>query len=127
MKIISAYSSMKSPLLAFILLALAGCVTKSSTQGVKNLWRADSPPVFERGKSTEHDVLSALGPPSQVISAGSQTVFYYLLETKESHGLILVVYDQTTEHIIYDRAIFFFDAQGLLKEFATSDEKVPFQ
>ena len=43
-------------LLTFV---MAGCVIRSSTQGVKNLWRAESVPVFERGKSTERDVLSA--------------------------------------------------------------------
>jgi hypothetical protein len=102
-------------------------MSKKSSQGVKNLWRAESPPVFERGKSTQHDVLKALGPPSQVISAGDQTLFYYLLEAKQSKSLVLILYNQTREQIVYDRAIFFFDAQGRLTEFATSDEKIPLQ
>jgi hypothetical protein len=110
-----------------LLIITAGCISKSSTQGVENLWRADPPPAFERGKSTEHDVLSALGPPSQVISAGNRTVFYYLLENKRSRGVILIIYNQTVERIVYDRAIFFFDAQGRLADFATSNEKVPLQ
>ncbi|HEY1791031.1 MAG TPA: hypothetical protein VGJ73_22975 [Verrucomicrobiae bacterium] len=114
--------------LVFLLLAaLAGCVTRSSTQGVKNLWRADTVPVFERGKSTEHDVLSALGPPSQVISAGNRTIFYYLVEQKKSKGLRLLIYNQTVEHFVYDRAIFFFDTRERLTDFATSNEKVPLQ
>ena len=111
--------------LALSIFALPGCVTRSSTQGVKNLWRAESVPVFERGRSTEHDVLAALGPPSQVISAGNRTIFYYLVEQKKSNGIRLLIYNQTVENIIYDRAIFFFDTQGRLTDFATSDEKVP--
>ncbi len=112
--------------LAFLVLT-AGCISKSSTQGVENLWRAEPAPVFERGKTTEHDVLSALGPPSQVINAGNRTVFYYLVEAKRSRGAILIIYNQTVERITYDRAIFFFDAQGRLADFATSHEKVPLQ
>ena len=119
--------SMAFGLLLFIFVFTAGCVNKSSTQGVENLWRASPPPAFERGKSTEHDVLSALGPPSQVISTPNRTLFYYLLEAKRSRGLILLIYNQTQERIEYDRAIFFFDAQGRLTDFATSNEKVPLQ
>ena len=111
----------------FLLLSTAGCISKSSTQGVENLWRAEPAPVFESGKTTEHDVLSALGPPSQVITAGNRTVFYYLLEAKRSRGAILIIYNRTVERITYDRAIFFFDAQGRLTDFATSNEKVPLQ
>jgi outer membrane protein assembly factor BamE (lipoprotein component of BamABCDE complex) len=120
----------KTPAFCFLLSVLvltAGCISKSSTQGVENLWRAEPAPVFERGKTTEHDVLSALGPPSQVINAGDRTVFYYLLEAKRSRGAILIIYNRTVERITYDRAIFFFDAQGHLTDFATSNEKVPLQ
>lgn len=111
----------------FLIFLTGGCISKSSTQGVQNLWRADPPPTFERGKSTEHDVLSALGPPSQVINAGNRTVFYYLVEAKRSRGVVLIIYNQTVERIVYDRAIFFFDGQGRLTDFATSNEKVPLQ
>jgi outer membrane protein assembly factor BamE (lipoprotein component of BamABCDE complex) len=114
-------------LFLFLLAATAGCVSKSSTQGVENLWRAEPPPVFQVGKSTEHDVLSTLGPPSQVISLGNRTVFYYLIEAKRSGTIILIIYNQTRERITYDRAIFFFDAQGRLTDFTTSNEKVPLQ
>ena len=114
-------------LLLFVFIFTAGCVNKSSTQGVENLWRANPAPVFERGKSTEHDVLSALGPPSQVISTPNRTLFYYLLEAKRSRGLILLIYNQTQERIEYDRAIFFFNEQGYLTDFATSNEKVPYK
>lgn len=100
-----------------------GCVSKNSRQGVENRWRAETAPVFKQGESTEHDVLAALGPPSQLINLGQKTVFYYLQEQKQTRSLILILYNQTREKITYDRAIFFFDQQGRLTEFATSDEK----
>ena len=103
---------------------LAGCVSKTSSQGVANLWRGDSPPVFRQGSSTQKDVLTALGPPSQVIALGNQTVFYYVLEQTRSQTAILIVYNETRTNIIYDRAIFFFDSQGRLSDFATSNEKI---
>ena len=104
--------------------ASAGCISETTSQGVSNLWRGDSPPVFRLGSSTRHDVLTALGPPSQVISLGDQTVFYYLLEQARSQSAVLILYNQTQTNIVYDRAIFFFDAQGRLTEFATSNEKI---
>ena len=104
--------------------AVAGCVSKTSSQGVANLWRGDSPPVFKVGSSTQNDVMTALGPPSQVIALGDQTVFYYLLEQTRSQTAIFIVYNETRTSIIYDRAIFFFDSKGRLTEFATSNEKI---
>ena len=106
-------------------LGLAGCVSKNSKQGVENRWRGESVPVFKTGETTEHDVLAALGPPSQLINLGNQTVFYYLQEQKQTRSAILIVYNQTREKITYDRAIFFFDPQGRLADFALSDEKIP--
>jgi hypothetical protein len=70
-------------------------------------------------------VLAALGPPSQLINLGNKTIFYYLQEQKQTRTLILILYNQTREKITYDRAIFFFDEQGRLTDFATSDEKNP--
>ncbi len=107
------------------LLIACGCVSKNSRQGVENRWRAEAAPVFKQGETTEHDVLVALGPPSQLINLGNKTVFYYLQEQKKGNSLILILYNQTREKITYDRAIFFFDQQGRLAEFSTSDEKNP--
>jgi hypothetical protein len=110
-------------LLLTLVVVSGGCVSKNSRQGVENRWRSETAPVFKQGESTEHDVLAALGPPSQLINLGEKTVFYYLQEQKQTRSIILILYNQTREKITYDRAIFFFDQQGRLTEFATSDEK----
>ena len=49
----------------------------------------------------------------------------YMREQKKSQALILFVYNQTRETIVYDRAIFFFNKRGVLTDFAYSDETVP--
>jgi outer membrane protein assembly factor BamE (lipoprotein component of BamABCDE complex) len=103
----------------------AGCINKTAQQGVANLWRAESAAGFERGVSTQQDVLARLGPPSQLIQIGDRSVFYYLRELRHERGAILLVYNQTRESVTYDRAIFFFDPRGVLSEFALSDEVVP--
>jgi hypothetical protein len=100
-------------------------VSKDARQGVENRWRAEAVPTFKEGETTQHDVLAALGPPSQLIKVGNRTVFYYLQELKKVRSLILILYNQTRENITYDRAIFFFDEQGRLTDFATSAEKAP--
>jgi len=111
-------------IVALLACVLPGCVTETKTQGVQNLWRGESAPVFRRGQSTQQDVLAALGPPSQLISLGDQTVFYYLLEQTRSHSEVLIAYNQTHAIVVYDRAVFFFDAKGRLTEFATSHERI---
>ncbi len=111
--------------LLLVSLTACGCVSKKSRQGVENRWRGENAPVFKQGQTTEHDVLTALGPPSQLINLGNQTVFYYLQEQKQARSLILILYNQTREKISYDRAIFFFDQQGRLTHFARSDEQNP--
>ncbi len=102
-----------------------GCATRQSQMGVRNAWRDASAPPFEKGRSTQADVMAALGPPSQIIGLADQTVFYYLREQAKTKGLFLVVYNQTKESVDYDRAIFFFDRQGILTNFAYSAEVVP--
>lgn len=113
-------------LLSLFLLSLVvtgGCVSKNAQQGVENRWRGENVPVFKIGETAEHDVLTALGPPSQLINLGNRTVFYYLQEQKKTRTAILIIYNQTREKITYDRAIFFFNQQGKLTDFSTSDEK----
>jgi outer membrane protein assembly factor BamE (lipoprotein component of BamABCDE complex) len=112
-------------LAAAILLAAPGCIAKDATQGVRNLWRSETVATFEKGVSTQEDVLKALGPPSQLIALGDQTVFYYLLEMRRTRSAVLIVYNRTRTDIRYDRAIFFFDKEGRLTEFSTSHERAP--
>src|SRR5262245_4187803 len=89
----------------------SGCLNKRSEMGVENKWRDAAAPAFEKGKSTQTDVMQALGPPSQVIGLREQTLFYYLREQSRTKAKFFIVYNQMREQILYDRAIFFFDKQ----------------
>jgi hypothetical protein len=104
---------------------LPGCMTKQNQMGVQNKWRDMSPPPFEKGKTTQSDVMRELGPPSQLIALHDQSIFYYLREQLRTKSLFLILYNQTRERISYDRAIFFFDKQGTLTQFAFSEESIP--
>ncbi len=114
-----------SALLALSLLAFAGCARFTSSQGVDNLWRGEDVAKFEVGKTLRADVLDALGPPSQIITVGEQTVFYYLREYGRGEAMVLLVYNSGNVSYNYDRAVFFFDPQGLLTEFSYSMETAP--
>ena len=94
--------------------------------GVENMWRADPVPAFALGKTTQSEVMKVLGPPSQVIALHDQTLFYYLREQQKLKSLSLLIYSQSRERILYDRAIFFFDRDGILRDFALSDEQIPY-
>src|SRR3974390_3140280 len=111
--------------LVLFCVVVSGCVSKNARQGVENRWRSEITPELKQGKTTQHEVLAALGPPSQLLKVGNQTVFYYLQEQKQGRSIILILYNQTREKITYDRAIFFFDDQGRLTDFSTSEEKIP--
>ena len=104
------------------LVIAAGCASFERTRGVESTWRdpATPPPVV--GTTTQKDILAALGPPSQVIGLRDQTVFYYLKENDKGRGALLIVYNWLKEHVTYDRAIFFFDAEGVLQDYGFSDE-----
>lgn len=106
---------------------LPACVNKRSQMGVQNKWRAASPPPFEKGKTSQSEVMAALGPPSQVIALHDQTLFYYLREQLTTKATYLVIYNQTRENVSYDRAIFFFDKNGTLSDFAYSQEAIPIE
>jgi outer membrane protein assembly factor BamE (lipoprotein component of BamABCDE complex) len=108
-----------------VVLGSTGCVSKTATQGVQNRWRGTEAPKFQPGSTTQQDVLTRLGPPSQLIQVGERTVFYYLRERMQERGAILLVYNRTVEDVTYDRAIFFFDDRGLLTESALSHEVIP--
>src|SRR5262245_21306184 len=104
---------------------LSACVSKRSAMGVQNKWRETPAPTFEKGRSTQSEVMHALGPPSQVIALSEQTLFYYLREQSRTKAFFLLIYNQTRQEIAYDRAIFFFNKNGVLTDFSYSAESVP--
>ena len=63
--------------------------------------------------------IALLGPPSQVIALDDETALYYLYERSEGEGLILIVYNRMRIDTRYDRAVFFFDENDVLTDFAT--------
>ena len=104
---------------------LSSCASYGSVDGVDNVWREAPVNAFEKGVTTQSQVLEQLGPPSQLISLQDQTVFYYLTENMTGKGRIFIVWNSVSAETRYDRAIFFFDAEGVLQEYAFSKEEIP--
>jgi outer membrane protein assembly factor BamE (lipoprotein component of BamABCDE complex) len=104
---------------AICLALLTGCVEYQSKRGVEVTWQPSATDQLVKGSSTRKDVLDMLGPPSQVISLEDETVLYYLFERSQGDGVILIVYNRVKIDTRYDRAIFFFDGQDVLTDFAT--------
>jgi hypothetical protein len=100
-------------------LAVTGCATITKTAGVEPRWRAPQI-VLQAGVTTQQDVLTQLGPPSQLIALSAHTVFYYLFEEAKGRLFFLILYNQATTEITYDRAIFFFNPAGVLDTYAFS-------
>ena len=110
--------------LVLLLVLATGCTSFGSVDGVSNLWREIPADSFQEGVTTQAEVLDLLGPPSQLINLEDQSVFYYLTQSSSGTGRIFIIWNKTTEKTEYDRAIFFFDAEGVLQEFAFSEEEV---
>ena len=104
-----------------------GCYKSVAERGVLNKWRDNSLPPIEKGKTTQTQVLELLGPPSQVINLGNQVIFYYLMEKMEGKGGIFIIYNWKNYKVRYDRAIFFFDNDGVLKDYALSKEDIKYE
>jgi hypothetical protein len=115
----------KSVVALFTAISTCSCASFGSIDGVDNLWREAPLDAFQKSVTTQAQVLDELGPPSQLISLRDQTVFYYLTENLSGKGKIFVVWNDIRAKTRYDRAIFFFDAEGILQEFAFSKEEVP--
>ncbi len=98
---------------------VSACAQYENRRGVDVKWQSAVTGTLVRGESTRADVLDLLGPPSQVISLDDETVLYYLFEHSEGEGLILLVYNRFSMGTGYDRAIFFFDDQDRLTDYAT--------
>ena len=109
------------PILFFCaLVALSsGCAQYDNRRGVEVDWHGEHGEQLVRGQTTRSDVLDWLGPPSQVIAMGDETVLYYLFERSAGNGLILIVYNRFEVDTSYERAIFFFDADDRLTDYAT--------
>ncbi len=100
-------------------LLVSGCVSTESQAGVENNWQNQIDSFIPR-ETTQADVLELLGPPSQIIALHGREVFYYLKEVAKRKGTILIVYNKLDETVHYERAVFFFDEDGLLEQFSIS-------
>lgn len=107
------------------LLILPGCARWDETTGVQNSWRSDAAPQWELGKTSAEEVISALGPPSQLINLQNQSVYYYMRESVTGNGYFLLFYNTSTKVTRFDRAVFFFDESGVLTRFAYSNDSLP--
>jgi outer membrane protein assembly factor BamE (lipoprotein component of BamABCDE complex) len=110
-------------LVLLITVPLTGCLQFRSKRGVEVNWQTTLAEQLESGKSTRADVMDLLGPPSQIIALEEETAFYYLFERTEGEGYILVLYNRFTIDARYDRAVFFFDDNDVLREYATHIHK----
>lgn len=113
--------------LGMLTLAVAGCAQFSGDNGVENRWRSIDATVWEVGATTEQQVADELGPPSQLINLGDQTVYYYLREHRSGSGLVLLVYNWGYQRLTYDRAAFFFNKAGKLTKYSYSPEALPYE
>ncbi|MGI9200311.1 MAG: hypothetical protein ACR2QL_04580 [Woeseiaceae bacterium] len=118
------YTNLRLISILFIAVLMTGCASFGATDGVDNLWRDVPADAFENGVTTQADVLELLGPPSQLISLQNQNVFYYLTEELSGEGKIFIIWNQASAESKYDRAIFFFDTNGVLQEFSFSKEQI---
>lgn len=98
---------------------LAGCAQYENRRGVEVAWNQATVAAFQRGETTRQEVMARLGPPSQLIALGDETVLYYLMEQSRGEGLVLIVYNRMQINTAYDRAVFFFDDNDVLTEFST--------
>ena len=104
------------------LVALGSCANWSQETGVDNRWRGAEVPVWVTGETKAEDVMTELGPPSQIIALKDQVVYYYLKEQMSGSAYVLILYNNAKMKAEYDRAIFFFDDDGKLTRYAYSNE-----
>ena len=109
----------RAALAATLIALVSACAQYENKRGVLDNWQGSMEKQFVRGETNRQQVLDRLGPPSQVVALGDETVMYYLFEQSDGSGLILIVYNQFRIDTRYDRAIFFFDESDTLRDFAT--------
>ena len=105
--------------LTMCVMLLQACAQYENKRGVDVTWKTDVTEQLVTGKSTRAEVLTLLGPPSQVISLDDETALYYLFEHSKGDGLILIVYNRMRIDTRFDRAVFFFDSNDVLTEYST--------
>ncbi|SHH30303.1 hypothetical protein [Ferrimonas marina] len=110
---------MKIGMIALLLSLLAGCAQFNNNRGVEVGWQENLADTLVKGESHRRDVLALLGPPSQMVALGDESALYYLFEKERGNALILVVYNRLDRNTRYDRAVFFFDENDLLTDYAT--------
>lgn len=99
--------------------ALAGCAQYDNRRGVEVTWKPAAIGDLQSGKTTRAEILARLGPPSQVIALGDESVLYYLNEQADGDALLLIAYNRFSVDTRYDRAIFFFDENDILTDHST--------
>lgn len=98
----------------------SGCYsTRIRRAGPDNLWR-EAGVRFEVGVTQEADVLAALGPPAQIVPLERWTVFFYQTEETDTEVIIVTMLNTRETMSRFDRAIFFFDPNGVLADYALS-------
>lgn len=105
-------------IIVFCLAFVSGCAQYKNRRGVDALGQPELTAGLVKGQTTRQEVMDLLGPPSQVISLDDGTVLYYLFEHSEGDGLILILYNRVSIDTRYDRAIFFFDGDNRLTDYA---------
>ena len=103
--------------MGILVLVFSGCSNVNTVQGVDSPWEPGHPQDWQRGSTTQAEVLEVLGPPSQLIALQDGTVLYYLRERRKGNSVILLVYNTEKLKVEYDRAVFFFDKDGILTDY----------
>ncbi|UCH46611.1 MAG: hypothetical protein JSU95_10830 [Betaproteobacteria bacterium] len=109
-------------LITGLIVLSSGCTSWQTDKGVEAIWRQPDHGQWSVGSTTDEDVISALGPPSQMIALDDETVFYYMREKSKGQAYIFILWNTSQQTVEYDRAVFFFDKQGVLLKYAYSKE-----
>ena len=78
---------------------LAGCASWESDKGIEPVWRQPEHHQWSVGKTTDADVIQALGPPSQIIALDKQNVFYYMREKSKGQAYIFILWNRSEQDV----------------------------
>ncbi len=101
-------------------LLACGCSIAHRHDGTTNDWRSELGAGIAPGLTTQDDIMERFGPPPGIIELHDKTVFAYVLRYDYTTGLTLVVFNYYDTDVHYDRAVFFFDQEGVLESYAFS-------